>query len=366
MAPAAASISALSTSLPVLALNPFEIETKGDQVNIAALKSMATLYGCVFIVLVFAIGVAGQKYDAVGRIINCSRQACLNWVKLDLLFGLAHTVPDGGVVMNRSTSFGGVMSVVCLLAIGMLAANLGLDTLAPVYTTDITTEPPVFVPRGTFRLTVLVHGSCTDSLVDTVKPVCAVRLVELQPRDWNGAITSSCQSVSGVDGTCKVVWQCDACNFNALDTSTIQLIAPLRAWATHVDYTIEMPKLIASANDPGTDSTLPPFTLKGVLAIPGADTGSVLQAPVAHANTHSALYVLLTLFSIVDPSLATRVTYMPVVTSTEPGATKSRTTFAYDSPDGFVVNFQFSDNTFTIVKYVCLVSFFIMFSSFIV
>jgi hypothetical protein len=351
MAPSASSISALSTSLPVLALNPFEIETKGDQARIAELKSMATLYGCIFIVLVFAIGVAGQKYDSVGRVINCSRQASINWVKLDLLFGLAHTVPDGGVVMNRSTSFGGVMSVVCLLAVGMLAAQLGLDTLAPVYATDITTEPPVFVPRGTFRLTVLVHGSCTDSLVDTATPVCAVRLVELNSREWTGAITSKCTSVSSVDGTCKVVWECTACSFNALARSTIRLIAPLRAWATHVDYTIEMPKLISSANDPGTDSVLPPFTLKGVLAVPGADTGSVMQAPIADLDSQSSLYVLLTLFSIVEPSLATRVTYMPVVTSTEPGAIKDRSNFGYNSTDGFVVNFGFSDNTFTIVKY---------------
>jgi hypothetical protein len=209
------------------------------------------------------MAVAAQKSDAVGRVVNCASGASFSWVKFDLLFPQAHFCPMGGVVQRRQTSFGGLMTLVCMMTILVLAVQLAIDNLTPAFATSITSESPPWDPHGTFRLTAIVHGggfvSCS-TLRDSVLQIKSTA------SDWGvGAMISTSWADAGPtgDGTCTITWQCVSCVFVSPRAGTLSLIAPVRAWATFIEYTFDMPRLTTSALDANSDpDPLPVFRLE--------------------------------------------------------------------------------------------------------
>ncbi len=191
------------------------------------------------------------------------------WVKLDVVFASMHYVPPGGVKEERHTAFGGMMTIVFLVAILALSAQLAVDNLSVVYTTSIVAELPAWDPRGTYRLTVRAHGIGLEACNSNV-----LTLQAFDAAEWtsNGGTVSSAWSATGTgsslsggleDGACTVVWTCKDCTLlkETGNTANVILSAPSRAWATFVEYTIETPQLTSSATS-GEASTLPVFTVQ--------------------------------------------------------------------------------------------------------
>ncbi len=347
------SLAALSAQRSNVTKNPFTTEVAQTAAAATALKNTIFSSGGGLIFFLFFFFLAVQKFDSLGRIFNgCPRNpARFNWVKLDLFFGLAHTVPDGGALQTRQTSFGGMLSVVCLSAVFMLSASLAVDNYAPVYTTSITTELAPWQPFGTFRLTAKLHGSCTDSTVEAL--TCAATIAPENVGDWSGALNQTACDIDAADGTCTVVWECNRCYLTTLSEVTLQLRGPPRSWAHYVEYKWEVPRLNTAALTaaPASD-TLPAFAVEGVIVAPGIETNtSALRGAPTTVN------VLMTLFSIIDQSKTARVSYLPSTSVPLFGGTTSLANFAYHSTDSVGVDFKMTGNSFNIVKCVFCLAF---------
>ncbi len=296
-------ITAMAAIRPFIKQSPIATELGNQASANTTLRAAVLGGGGTLIVLFLSFVIAAQKVDSVGRLVNCasdqpegaeseagtpetlteaasvSKQPAVSvhvadsiWVKLDVVFSSLHFVPPGGVKEVRQTAFGGMMTVVFLVAILALSAQLAVDNLTVVYATSIVAELPAWDPHGTYRLTVRAHGIGLEACNSNV-----LTLRELDAADWTAAggdvgTTTSAWSATGTgssldggvaDGSCTVVWTCKQCTLvkSSAAAASVILSAPSRAWATHVEYTIETPKLTSSATS-GEASTLPAFAVQ--------------------------------------------------------------------------------------------------------
>jgi hypothetical protein len=292
---AAADITAMAAIRPSIKQSPLEAELANQASASEKLRAAVLGTGGALLVIFFSLAIAAQKVDSVGRLANCSSatkgEAELQeaptamasasktsapvtdsiWVKLDIVFSSMHYVPPGGVKEVRQTSFGGMMTIVFLVAILALSAQLAVDNLTVVYTTSIVGDLPAWDPFGTYRVTARAHGIGLEA--------CNSNVLTLQgspDSDWTsaGGNTSSAWSATGTsssleggvtDGSCTVMWTCTKCKLvtAAGRPAMITLSAPnnLGAWATYIEYTIETPQLTSSATS-GEASNLPVFALQ--------------------------------------------------------------------------------------------------------
>jgi hypothetical protein len=277
---------------PSIKQSPFKSELENQATANTTLRALVLGGGGVLLIFFLVFAIAAQKVDAVGRLVNCSsaeqesEAAAVSdeslksatrtpaadsslWVKLDVVFSSLHFVPPGGVKEVRQTAFGGMMTIVFLVAILALSAQLAVDNLTVVYTTSIVGEMPAWDPVGTYRVTVRAHGIGVEACNSNV-----LTLQAFTPSDWtaSGGVISSAWSATGTgssldggvaDGSCTVVWTCKKCMLvkSAATTSTVILSAPSRAWASYIEYTIEMPQLTSSATS-GEASNLPVFAVQ--------------------------------------------------------------------------------------------------------
>jgi hypothetical protein len=273
---------------PSVKQSPLETELANQAAASSTLRGAVLGTGGALLVAFLALAIAAQKVDSVGRLVNCMSEFATSegdaptpdtpsqkfkapmagsiWVQLDVVFSSMHYVPPGGVKEERQTAFGGMMTIVFLVAILALTAQLAVDNLTVVYTTSIVGEMPAWDPRGTYRLTVRAHGVGVEA--------CNSNVLTLQAQDvtewtggggaissaWSASGTSSSLEGGAADGSCTVMWTCKQCTLvkSSAAGAVILLSAPSRAWATHVEYTIEMPQLTSSATS-GEASNLPIF-----------------------------------------------------------------------------------------------------------
>jgi hypothetical protein len=298
-ASAEVDLTALAATRPSIKQSPMEAELANQANANTTLRALVLGGGGALVVLFLAFAIASQKVDAVGRLVNCSSDVgevsnsetdagtkaastaiapvsktptpsdATIWVKLDVVFSSLHFVPPGGVKEVRQTAFGGMMTLVFLVAILALSAQLAVDNLTMVYTTSIVATLPAWDPRGTYRVTARAHGIGLEACNGNV-----LTLQAFDPTEWtaSGGVISSAWSATGsssslvggeADGSCTVVWTCKDCTLikSSASTSTVILSAPSRAWATYVEYTIEMPQLTSSATS-GEASSLPVFAVQ--------------------------------------------------------------------------------------------------------
>jgi hypothetical protein len=285
-------ITAMAAIRPSVTQSPILTEQANQSTASTNLRATVLGTGGALLVLFLTLAIAAQKVDSVGRFLNCmadNSQTDANststsaesefkmpkqmegsiWVKLDVVFSSLHYVPPGGVKEVRKTAFGGMMTVVFLVAILALSAQLAVDNLTVVYTTSIVGQLPSWDPHGTYRVTARAHGIGLDSCNSSV-----LTLLAAPSTDWTstGGTTSSAWSATGTsssldggvaDGSCTVVWTCNRCQLvkPSGSTANILLSAPTRAWATYVEYTIETPQLTSSATS-GEASSLPVFAVQ--------------------------------------------------------------------------------------------------------
>jgi hypothetical protein len=288
-------ITKMAATRPSIKQSPIAAELASQADANTNLRTAVLGIGGALLVLFLALAIAAQKVDAVGLLVNCSTgnaeksdepAASENststvsfskastpvadsiWVKLDLVFSSMHYVPPGGVKEVRQTAFGGMMTIVFLVAILALSAQLAVDNLTVVYTTSIIGETPPWDPHGTYRLTVRAHGIGLEA--------CNKDALYFQDTtaDWTstGGTIGSAWSATGTgssleggvaDGSCTIVWTCRQCKLlrSAGTPAVVVLFAPSRAWATYIEYTIETPQLTSSATS-GEASSLPVFTVQ--------------------------------------------------------------------------------------------------------
>jgi hypothetical protein len=294
-------IAVLAATRPSMKQSPMATELKNQANASTTLRAAVLGTGGLLIVLFLALAIAAQKVDSVGRLVNCASEeqsgteADLEtkdeaiavepvnksqtppandsmWVKLDVVFSSLHFVPPGGVKEVRQTAFGGMMTIVFLVAILTVGAQLAVDNLTVVYATSIVPELPPWDPRGTYRITARAHGIGLEACNGNV-----LTLQTADPAEWSasggggGTITSAwsatgtSSSLEGgeADGSCTVVWTCQQCVLvkSSSSSATVELVAPSRAWATYVEYTIETPQLTSSATS-GDASSLPVFSVQ--------------------------------------------------------------------------------------------------------
>ena len=293
-------LPAMASIRPSIKQSPMATELNNQASSNTTLRAAVLGGGGALILLFLALAIAAQKVDSVGRLVNCSPEnedageagfvidassalslpgtklhapaADSIWVKLDVVFSSLHYVPPGGVKEVRQTAFGGMMTAVFFVAILSLGAQLSVDNLTVVYTTSIVGELPAWDPRGTYRITVRAHGIGIDSCNSNV-----LTLLESDPAEWSasggsGGTVTVAWSASGTsssleggeaDGSCTVMWTCKDCVLvkSSASSVTVQLSAPSRAWATYIEYTIEMPQLTSSATS-GPASSLPVFAVQ--------------------------------------------------------------------------------------------------------
>ena len=256
----------------------------------ASLRLLVLGCGSILIVLFLVLAVAAQKIDCVGHMLNCCSEPAQTggedgsdktsttltsgskaatdsiWVKLDVVFSSLHFVPPGGVKEVRQTAFGGMMTIVFLVAVLALSAQLAVDNLTVVYTTSIVGEVPAWDPRGTYRLTVRAHGigfeTCNSSVMTITSSASDWTSVGGNiTLAWSATGTDSSLDGGEADGSCTVMWTCKDCTHMRISESSVTLSAPSRAWGTYVEYTIEVPQLTSSATS-GEASSLPVFAVQ--------------------------------------------------------------------------------------------------------
>ncbi len=282
----------MAATRPSIKQSPIATELANLAAANTNLRAAVLGTGGALLVLFLGLAIAAQKVDSVGRLARCvseqasdvdqetttvavsdSKRPTLSmdsiWVKLDVVFSSMHYVPPGGVKEERQTAFGGMMTVVFLVAILALSAQLAVDNLSVVYSTSIVAELPAWDPRGTYRITVRAHGIGLEACNSNV-----LTLQAFAPSEWtsNGGTTSSAWSATGTgssldggvaDGACTVMWTCKDCTLlkETGSTANVILTAPWRAWATYIEYTIQTPQLTSSATS-GEASDLPVFTVQ--------------------------------------------------------------------------------------------------------
>jgi hypothetical protein len=344
--PSSLNVAALYAQRPQLVINPLTIETAAAKAAADAESNSILGSGGGLVFFMLALSILAQRVDFVGQLMSmcCTRNTsdALNWTNFDLLFGVKHPVPEGGAVQKRATSFGGMLTLTCIVAVLVLAAQLTVANLAPTFETAISTEAPLWAPRGTFRLTVLMYGTCTDPQLPASN-VCVATLSEQKATDWLGVTSSKCTGLSATGDMCTLIWECSDCRFAAFGSAIVQLRLPSRSWGSILQYQLEVPRFTSSANDGTPADDLPPFTLAGTVVTPGFENATAMRGLVTQVS------ILLTAFTIVQP-LKTRISYQPVQRSASLGEMTSFPTFDFLSAKTFGVDFRFQENTFTIAK----------------
>ncbi len=268
---------------------------------------------------------------------------------MDVIFMRAHYVPYGGLITQRRTSFGGLMTFVCLWSIFFGGVLLGVDTLLnPPFSTAISTQPETWPISGTFRVTVEVHGF--GIVTDDGKCQLTIGIDQTTSNrvDWLSAtnqITNQSKS-NAVDGSCVVEWTCASCSFQATAKSKIVVNSTGRSWATHVYYQIETPAFTKDKDQSGNDRT-DLFRVEGTIVAPSHHGFSSSLAP----GGDSIVAVLLTPLNVTNGFNNSQIAFQPAVSSIQIGDSvgPKNENINFASTDAFQMSFSFQRNSFTIL-----------------
>ena len=239
--------------------NPFNRAIEDNAAGLTQLLIILGSVGAALVVLILTVATAAHVHPSVRQLVLGDTAARAHmWASLDVIFSFVHFTPKGTVMRRRGTSFGGMVSVACVVAIFALSAMLGTKNLLnPNYMQSVSAETLAVNPIGTFRLRARVFGggaafsSACDGMSITAQTAGGVT-------GWSGmsngvanatrpAVTSSLSN----GRSCLLEWNCDQCQLSGSVSSTVlSLRSTLPSWATYVNFTFDAPAFVIAGASP--------------------------------------------------------------------------------------------------------------------
>jgi hypothetical protein len=298
-------------------------------------------FGSACVVILLSVAIASQKYDSVGRLLNCRSGSTLTWVDMDFFFSEVHWTPADSTLpaQHRHTTFGGMVSMILIVTIVFVSIQLGTSNLSPTYSSSVSIEPPQWQPHGFYSLTVTIFGSGLQSCVGSGNSDISIQWV---PSHWTGSLPITQLSYDPSDGSCLVSWTCNPCQLVTVNTSPLRIIVSSNSFSTHAQYLLKTPPFTVSSTDSGSES-------QGPFSVSGYITSGDFTTPTAFQGDASVVTLLLTVFNVSLGSQQ-RIAFQPVVTNTERGKIITPQTFNLSTQTGFEYRFDLIANSFTLVN----------------
>jgi hypothetical protein len=311
--------------------------------------------GATLVVLILAVATAAHVHPRARYLVMGDTPARAQmWASLDIMFSFVHFTPKGNVIRRRGTSFGGMVSLACSVAIVVLSIMLATKNLLnPNYVQSVSADALAANPIGTFRLIARVFGGGA-----AFSSACEGMSITAQSAGTNAGWTGLANNLanatrpavvsSAADGrACTLEWRCDTCQMSGSVSSTVlTLRSALPSWATFVHFTFEAPPFVIA----GDSRTAVPFAATSSSGIGGAGVpfttfGSIAPQPAALRGFGAAAsQVALTLIGVdaQTPSGERAVAFTALVGSIvipSASATTDEKSFEFGSDAGFQVDF---------------------------
>jgi hypothetical protein len=338
--------------------------------NDARLTQLLIALGIVGAALVAAILIAATAAHVHPRarqlVLGDTPDRAQMWAALDIMFSFVHFTPKGSVMRRRGTSFGGMVSVACSVAIVVLSAMLATKNLLnPNYIQSVSADALAANPTGTFRLSARVFGggaafsSACDGMGITAQAEGWVSVYDDVANATLPAVASS-----KADGhACLLEWKCEHCQLSGTVSSTVlSLQSTLPSWTTFVNFTFETPPFVVA----GASPTGAPVAAMALSGIGGAGTafgafGSISRMPAALRGVDAAAtQVAISLIGVDaqtqsgERAAAFSALMGSIVVPTSVAATTDATSFDFGSTAGFQIDFVVQRSQTVIVWFVSM------------
>jgi hypothetical protein len=356
--------STLGDTTATGSVNPFKQAIEGNGAGLNRLLTTLGSVGASIVVLIFAVATAAHVHPRARELILGDTPARAQmWASFDVLFSFVHFTPKGNVVRRRGTSFGGMVSIACSVAIVVLSAMLATKNLLnPNYVQSVSADTLAANPTGTFRLTARVFGGGT-----AFSSSCNGMSISAQSAGWTGvgnALTNATRPAmasSDMDGrSCLLEWKCEQCQLSGTVSSTVlSLRSALPSWATFANFTFEAPPFVIAGASP-TDVPAPASASSGIggAGIAFSAFGSVAPQPRALRGMDTAATQVGVSLIGVDaqtPSGERAVAFSALVGSVlipTAGGTTDEASFDFGSGAGFQIDFVVQRSQTVIVWFV--------------
>ncbi len=309
--------------------------------------------GATLVVIVMVVATAAHVHPrARNLVLGDTPDRALMWASLDVIFSFVHYTPKGNVMRRRGTSYGGMVSLACSLAIIMLSAMLATKNLLnPNYIQSVSADALPANPIGTFRLAARVFGGGA-AFSDDCRGMDIIAQSVDTVAGWTGNVANSSRaavaSTKANGRFCLLEWRCEQCQLSGSASSTVlSLRSTLPSWATFVNFTFEAPSFVIAGESPAVPAS-PATESSGIAGsgIPFRTFGSISPKPVAiRGMGGSATRVAISLIGV---DAQTRFGQRAVAFSVLVGSTviprgattgTSETVFDFGSAAGFQIDF---------------------------
>ncbi len=321
----------------------------------AGLNQLLIALGCVggaLVVLIVAFATAAHVHPSTRELVFGDTPARAHmWASLDMVFSFVHFTPKGNVLRRRGTSFGGMVSLACSVAIIVLSAMLATKNLLnPNYTQSVSADALAANPLGTFRLRARVFGGG-----DAFSSACAGMSITAQSdstgASWlsvsNGIANATRPAVASSDTSgrsCLLEWNCEQCQLSGSVSSTVlSLRSTLPSWVTYANFTFEAPPFVIA----GATRTAAPVAATASSGIGGAGGtfstfGSVSPQPAALRGAATLITISLIGVDAQTQTGDRAVAFSSLVSSVvipSAAATTEESSFDFGSGNGFQIDF---------------------------
>jgi hypothetical protein len=165
---------------------------------------------------------------------------------------------------------------------------------------------------------------------------------------WSGAVKSFNLN-NATDGSCTMVWRCDAnCKFDSTASSaTLHVRSVPRSWANYVAYSLQLP---AFTPDASTDSSAAgaPFIVESSFYAPGT---SLQNMSALRGSAATKIKIVMSPYiKATTQSAATDVAFLPSLLGVQFGPVMTPDTFAFNDSASFAIDFELARNSLSLVK----------------
>jgi hypothetical protein len=332
--------------------NPFSATNAQNQDAILSIGKIVLGVFVPIVVLIIALGVAGEKFPRVRHAIATCGGRCtrFEWHRLDILFGDIHNRVHGHPMVYKMTSFGAAMSIAACFAFVCAGIVLGVNSVTfPVYASSVSPQPAPWSPSGVFQLVVtVIGGGGIDQCA--AGPANGFGIFESRGADWSVAPSRVPNLYNPSDGSCTLTWRCDGgCELLAVAPSTLQLRAPSHSWASFVAFAISTP-LFASKTGAILEFGSAPFQYERAFYAP-SPAGQAGNASLPALRGVATINLALTSYVVNSSSTAVKaVAFEPSLLGMSLDSVMTAETFDFNqTADGFSVDFVLSRNTLSFV-----------------
>ncbi len=329
-------------------------------VNRASLTQLLTVLGiagAALVVLILVVATTAHVHPRMRDfVLGTTPARAQMWASLDIIFSFVHYTPMGNVMRRRGTSFGGMVSLACSVAIVVLSAMLATKNLLnPNYIQSVSADALPANPTGTFRLAARVFGG---GIPFSAAHACDGMSISAQ-NDWTNGLTNAGRpavAASAADGrSCSLEWQCEQCELSGSVSSTVlSLRSALPSWATLVNFTFEAPPFAIAGASP-TVAAIPATVSSGIdgAGLAFSTFGSILPQPAALRGTGAGASQVV--ISLVGVEAQTRfgeraVAFSTLVGSIVTAKTTDENSFEFGSVAGFQIDFSVQRSQ-TVIKW---------------